>query len=80
MLADWGDDEQRQMFTAGLAMWTSAAAQHWEGILSRARASSKRIVEDLDYELARLRDTKSDTSKNFFQAMSGLDVDRLLHL
>jgi len=32
------------------------------------------ILEDLDYELARLRDTKSDTSKNFFQAMKWLTL------
>ena len=41
---------------------------------SSTPAQQAEILEDLDYELARLRDTKSDTSKNFFSAMKWLTL------
>ena len=75
MLADWGDDEQRQMFTAGLVdvddRSRTAFGKDFVGCTPQQQTE---IVEDLDYELARLRDTKSDTSKNFFQAMKWLTL------
>src|SRR6266542_1824879 len=68
MLADWGDDDQRQMFTAGLAnvdeRSRAAFGKHFIGGTPQKQTE---ILQDLDYELARLRGTKSDTSKNFFQ-------------
>ena len=75
MLADWADDEQRQMFTAGLAnvdeRSRSAFGKNFVGGTPEQQAE---VLEDLDYELARLRDTKADTSKNFFQAMKWLTL------
>ena len=75
MLAEWGDDEQRQMFTAGLAnVDERSRAAFGKDFVRCAPQQQTAIVEDLDYELARLRDTKSDTSKNFFQAMKWLTL------
>src|SRR3989442_320523 len=75
MLADWGDDEQRQMFTAGLAdVDERSRAAFGKDFIGCTPQQQTEIVEDLDYELARLRDTKSDTSKNFFQAMKWLTL------
>ena len=75
MLADWANDEQRQMFTAGLAnvdeRSRTAFAKNFAGCTPQQQTQ---ILEDLDYELARLRDTKSDTSKNFFSAMKWLTL------
>ncbi len=75
MLADWGDADQRQFFTAGLANVDerSRAAFGKDFVACTAQQQSE-ILQDLDYELARLRDTKSDTSKNFFQAMKWLTL------
>ncbi len=75
MLADWGDDEQRQTFTAGLAnVDERSRAAFGKDFVGCTPQQQTEIVEDLDYELARLRDTKSDTSKNFFQAMKWLTL------
>lgn len=75
MLADWADDEQRQMFTAGLANVDERSRSAFgKDFISSTPAQQAEILEDLDYELARLRDTKSDTSKNFFQAMKWLTL------
>jgi len=75
MLADWGDDDQRQMFMAGLAnvdeRSRAAFGKDFNGCTPQQQTQ---ILEDLDYELARLRDTKSDTSKNFFQGMKWLTL------
>ena len=75
MLADWVDDDQRTMFMAGLAdvdaRSRSAFAKTFVDCTPTQQAE---ILEDLDYELARLRDIKSDTSKNFFQAMKWLTL------
>src|SRR5213596_709335 len=58
MLAEWADDEQRQMFTGGLAnvdeRSRTAFGKNFVGGTSQQQT---RILEDLDYELARLRDT-----------------------
>ena len=75
MLADWADDEQRQMFTTGLANVDERSRTAFgRDFASSTPAQQTEILEDLDYELARLRDTKSDTSKNFFQAMKWLTL------
>ena len=68
MLADWGDDDQRQMFMAGLAnVDERSRAAFGKDFIGCTPQQQMEILEDLDYELARLRDTKSDMSKNFFQ-------------
>jgi hypothetical protein len=75
MLADWGDDDQRQMFTTGLAnVDERSRAAFGKDFNGCTPPQQTEILEDLDYELARLRDTKSDTSKNFFQAMKWLTL------
>ena len=75
MLADWADDEQRQMFTTGLANIDERSRTAYRKTFVACTAEQQaEILEDLDYELARLRDTKSDTSKNFFQAMKWLTL------
>lgn len=75
MLADWGDDDQRQMFTTGLAnVDERSRAAFGKAFVACTPEQQTEILEDLDYELARLRDTKSDTSKNFFQAMKWLTL------
>ena len=75
MLADWGDDDQRQMFTAGLANVDERSRTAFgKNFVSCTPDQQAEILEDLDYELARLRDTKSDTSKNFFSAMKWLTL------
>ena len=75
MLADWGDEDQRTMFTTGLAnvdeRSRTAFGKNFVGCTPEQQTE---ILQDLDYELARLRDTKSDTSKNFFQAMKWLTL------
>jgi len=75
MLADWADEEQRQTFTAGLANVDERSRVSFGKDFSAGTAQQQaQILEDLDYELARLRDTKSDTSKNFFQTMKWLTL------
>jgi glucoside 3-dehydrogenase (cytochrome c) hitch-hiker subunit len=75
MLADWADDEQRQMFTAGLANVDERARAHFaKDFIGCSQDQQTQILTDLDAELARLRDTKSDASKNFFSAMKWLTL------
>jgi len=75
MLADWADEEQRQTFTAGLANVDERSRVSFGKDFSAGTGQQQaQILEDLDYELARLRDTKSDTSKNFFQTMKWLTL------
>ena len=75
MLADWGDDDQRQMFTSGLAnvdeRSRTAFGKEFTALTSPQQTE---ILQDLDYELARLRDAKADTSKSFFGAMKWLTL------
>lgn len=76
MLADWADDDQRQMFTTGLANVDERSRTAFnKTFVACSPEQQAKILEDLDYELARLRDTKSDTSKNFFQAMKWLTLN-----
>lgn len=75
MLADWADEEQRQTFTAGLAnVDERSRAAFGKTFIEGTPQQQTEILQDLDYELARLRDTKSDTSKNFFQSMKWLTL------
>ena len=75
MLADWADDEQRQMFTTGLANVDERSRTAFsKTFVACAPEQQAEILEDLDYELARLRDAKADTSKNFFSAMKWLTL------
>jgi gluconate 2-dehydrogenase gamma chain len=75
MFTDWAADDQRQMFMAGLAnVDERARAACGKDFISCSPAQQTQILTDLDAELARLRDTKSDTSKNFFQAMKWLTL------
>ena len=75
MLADWGDDDQRQMFTTGLANVDERSRTAFgKEFIGCTPDQQSEILQDLDYELARLRDAKSDTSKNFFGAMKWLTL------
>ena len=75
MLADWAEEEQRQVFTAGLAnVDERSRAAFGKDFIGCTPPQQTEILQDLDYELARLRDTKSDTSKNFFQMMKWLTL------
>jgi hypothetical protein len=75
MLAEWGDDDQRKVFTAGLAnVDERSRALFGKDFIASSAEQQVQILTDLDAELARLRDTKSDTSKNFFQAMKWLTL------
>ena len=75
MLADWGDDDQRQMFTTGLANVDERSRTAFgKPFIGCTPDQQSEILQDLDYELARLRDAKSDTSKNFFGAMKWLTL------
>src|SRR3989449_6397255 len=54
MLADWGDEEQRQTFTAGLANVDERSRAPFGKDFSAGTAQQQaQILEDLDYELAR---------------------------
>ena len=75
MLAEWGDDDQRQMFTTGLANVDERSRTAFgKEFIGCTPEQQSEILQDLDYELARLRDAKSDTSKNFFGAMKWLTL------
>ena len=75
MLAEWFDDEMRQGFTAALAnVDERSRAAFGKDFIGCTPQQQAEILQDLDYELARLRDTKSDTSKNFFQGMKWLTL------
>jgi len=75
MLAEWGDDDQRKVFTAGLAnVDERSRALFGKDFIACNEAQQTQILTGLDAELARLRDTKADTSKNFFQAMKWLTL------
>ena len=75
MLADWGDDEQRQRFTTGLAnVDERSRTAYGKEFIGCTPQQQSEILQDLDYELAQLRDAKRDTSKNFFGAMKWLTL------
>ncbi|OLC99958.1 MAG: hypothetical protein AUI89_07775 [Gemmatimonadetes bacterium 13_1_40CM_3_65_8] len=75
MLADWADDDHRQQFTAGLANVDERARGLFaKDFVACSEAQQTQILTDLDAELARLRDTNSDTSKNFFHDMKWLTL------
>lgn len=75
MLVDWADDDHRRTFTAGLAnVDERARAAFGKDFIGCSAAQQTQILTDLDLELARLRDKKADTSKNFFQSMKWLTL------
>jgi glucoside 3-dehydrogenase (cytochrome c) hitch-hiker subunit len=75
MFADWADDDQRKVFTAGLAnVDERSRALYGKDFIACTEGQQVQVLTDLDAELARLRDTKSDTSKNFFGAMKWLTL------
>jgi gluconate 2-dehydrogenase gamma chain len=75
MLADWGDDDQRQMFTTGLANVDERSRTAFgKDFIACTPEQQSEILQDLDYELAQLRDAKRDPSKNFFGAMKWLTL------
>jgi gluconate 2-dehydrogenase gamma chain len=75
MLADWGDADQRQMFTSGLAnVDERSRTAYGKEFIGCTPDQQTEILQDLDYELAGLRDAKADTSKNFFQAIKWLTL------
>src|SRR6185295_9690697 len=60
MFADWADEEQRQGFSAGLAnVDERSRAAFGKDFVAATPQQQAEILQDLDYELARLRDTKS---------------------
>ena len=75
MLAEWGDDEQRQAFTAGLAdVDKRTRAMFAKDFIACSPEQQTQVLTALDAELARLRDTKADSSKNFFAGMKWLTL------
>ncbi len=75
MLADWADDDQRQMFMSGLANVDQRSHTAFgKTFVACTPDQQTEILQDLDYELARSRDAKADTSKNFFSAMKWLTL------
>lgn len=75
MLADWGDDQQRQAFTAGLTnVDERCRAAFGKDFISSTPAQQTEILQDLDYELAQARDAKRDTAGNFFGMMKWLTL------
>jgi hypothetical protein len=69
------DDGQRQTFLAGLAnVDERSRAAFGKDFIAGTPQQQTEILQDLDYELARLRDTKSDLSKNFFNGIKWLTL------
>jgi len=75
MVAEWAGDEERKMFTAGLAnVDTRARAMFAKDFIACTPEQQTQLLTTLDAELARLRDTKADTSKNFLAGMKWLTL------
>ena len=75
MLAEWGDDQQRQMFTTGLAnVDERSRAAYGKTFITCTPEQQTEILQDLDYEMAQARDAKRDTSGNFFGMMKWLTL------
>lgn len=75
MITEWGDDNQRKAFTAGLAnVDERSRATFGKDFISGTPAQQTEILEDMDYELAQARDAKTDTSGNFFGMMKWLTL------
>src|SRR2546425_10951005 len=69
MLADWAGDDQRQMFTAGLAeAGEPARAPFGKEVVACSGAQPTQNLTDLDAGLARPRETKRQAPKNLFHA------------
>jgi glucoside 3-dehydrogenase (cytochrome c) hitch-hiker subunit len=75
MVTEWGDDNQRKAFGAGLAnVDERSRAAFGKDFIGCTPAQQTEILQDLDYELARARDAKTDTSGNFFGMMKWLTL------
>jgi glucoside 3-dehydrogenase (cytochrome c) hitch-hiker subunit len=75
MLADWGDDNQRKAFTAGLANVDERSRKAFgKDFIGCPPDQQTEILQDLDYELAQARDAKTDASGNFFGMMKWLTL------
>ena len=75
MVTEWGDDNQRKAFTAGLAnLDERSRAVFAKDFLGCTPAQQTEILQDMDYELAQARDAKIDTSGNFFGMMKWLTL------
>jgi inorganic triphosphatase YgiF len=75
MVTEWGDDNQRKAFAAGLAnVDERSRAAFGKEFVGCTPAQQSEILEDLDYELAQARDAKTDTSGNFFGMMKWLTL------
>jgi len=75
MVTEWGDDNQRKAFSAGLAdVDERSRATFGKDFISCTTAQQSEILQDLDYELAQARDAKTDTSGNFFGMMKWLTL------
>jgi hypothetical protein len=75
MLADWGDDNQRKAFTAGLANVDERSRTAFgKDFIGCPPDQQTEILQDLDYELAQARDAKTDASGNFFGMMKWLTL------
>ena len=75
MFAEWAGNEERQFFTAGLAdVDNRARAMFAKDFVACAPEQQTQLLTTMDAELARLRDTKADTSKNFLAAMKWLTL------
>ncbi len=85
MLADWGDDDQRQMITAGLAnVDERSRAAFGKDFVACPPAQQTEILEDLDYELALRAGAAAGHEERHLQELpfghEVADVDRLLHV
>ena len=75
MVTEWGDDNQRKAFAAGLAnVDERSRATFGKDFIGCTPAQQSEILQDMDYELAQARDAKADTSGNFFGMMKWLTL------
>jgi gluconate 2-dehydrogenase gamma chain len=75
MFAEWAGDDERKMFTAGLAdVDARARAMFAKDFIACTPEQQTQLLTTLDAELARLRDTKADTSKSFLAGMKWLTL------
>jgi len=75
MVTEWGDDNQRKAFAAGLANVDERSRTAFgKDFVGCTAAQQTEILEDMDYELAQARDAKTDTSGNFFGMMKWLTL------
>lgn len=75
MVTEWGDDNQRKAFAAGLANVDERCRTTFgKDFIGCTPMQQTEILQDLDYELAQARDAKTATSGNFFGMMKWLTL------